>query len=570
MRSDSHAISQGRSKPWLPFVLIIAFGALAHLWCLNSQFYMDDMHGIRDNEALRSGEWFPRIGLLAWTHFSYQLQYRLFGLTPLGVHAVNWLLHTAVACMLFVFGREFLRGRAPQGVALFGALLFVVHPLCSEIPNYARCQDLAWVTLFSLVACWAVLRFLQDGHWRYLPWLAIGVVGATMSKGPGMFHVGMMTGAVALACLGPQHRAHLRRWGWWLALALLAGFAVLWFAGVIPRMWNATRLWHEPRFIGHAYTLTRVFWEFAWRAVIPVQLCSDHHIAETLVPPGTGIFSIPDRGAMFAAASMLALTAVSLWLAWRKPTRAFGICLFLFTATIGFRVLYLIPEFMPEYRIYPGMPWFCLGAALLLHALWQRLPGGGSPRLAAALILLPCIVLSARRSFVWHSIESLTADILRQYPTQARAIWTRHLDDADAGRWQRIIDRQQHEWPVVFRRCLEENERLAPARELPTGHLALADVACAGRHAEALAHTAGPAAGIAAINRLEAYIRQLRLDSQAHKVHWSAFYEAKLRVLELAGDPAAALAFVEETGTERFKQADVRRLQAMRADQLSK
>ena len=42
-------------------------------------------------------------------------------------------------------------------VALFGALLFAVHPLASEIPNYARTQDLAWVTLFSLLASWAFL-----------------------------------------------------------------------------------------------------------------------------------------------------------------------------------------------------------------------------------------------------------------------------------------------------------------------------------------------------------------------------------------------------------------------------
>ncbi len=562
MQSDPNGA--WRARPWLPFVLIIAAGALAHLWCLDSQFYMDDMHGIRDSEDIRSGGWFPQIGLLAWTRFSYHLQYRLFGLNPAGVHAVNWLLHTAAACVLFGFGREFLRGRAPQGVALFAGLLFAVHPLCSEIPNYARCQDLAWVTLFSLVASWAVLRFLNDGRWRHLPWLVIGVAGATMSKGPGMFHVGMMTGAVALAALRAEHRAHVRRWVWWLAAGLLAGFAVLWFAGVIPKLWNATRLWSEPRFIGHAYTLTRVFWEFAWRAVVPIQLCSDHHIAETLVPPGAGIFGIPDKGALFAAASMLALTALSLWLAWRRTTRLFGVCLFLFTATIGFRVLYLIPEFMPEYRIYPGMPWFCLGAAILLHALWRRLPGGGSPLPAAALILLPCIVLSARRSFVWHDIERLTADILRQYPTQVRAIWTRHERDADAGEWQRIIDRQRDDWPVVFRRCLEENARLAPARELPTGHVALADVACAGRHAEALAHVNGPAAGMASIHRLDAYMRQLRLDPVAHQIHWTTFYQAKLRVLETTGDAEAALAFIEQTGEDRFRPADVARVRRAR------
>ena len=63
-------------------------------------------------------------------------------------------------------------------------------------------------------------------------------------------------------------------------------------------------------------------------------------------------------------------------------------CLFLYVATILSRVLYLIPEFMPEYRIYPGMPWFCLGAAIVLAAIWNEIPGEGSPRWPAALLVL--------------------------------------------------------------------------------------------------------------------------------------------------------------------------------------
>ena len=549
-----------KARPWLPFLCIIAASALAHLWCLGSQFYMDDATGIRDNEGLRSGELFRGV-LLGWTHFWYTVQFRAFGMSPVGFHAVNWLLHTAVACVLFGLGRDFLRGRANEGVAWFGALLFAVHPLASEIPNYARTQDLAWVTLFSLLAAWSLLRFLQGGGRMNLFWMALGITGATMSKGPGFFHVMMMVTAVGLAALTPVHWGSFRRWIWWVVGAIALGFAVLWLVGVLPR-WLAypRNNWFEPRFIGHAYTLARVFWEFAWRAVIPVSLCSDHHIAETLVPPGAGWFGIPDKAAMFAAAAMLTLTAFSLFLSWRKTTRPFGVCLFLFTATILFRVMYLIPEFMPEYRIYPGMPWFCLGAAILLGALWNRLPGGGSPRFVALLILLPCILLSARRSFVWHDIDRLTADVLKQYPAQARAVWELQDRDINAGAWQKVIDRQQTMWPGVFRKFLEENQRLAPKRELPSGHFALADVACHGRYALAIAHVKGPAAGLAEIHRLEAYMKQLRMDPEEHKIHWGYFYQSKLLVLEQAGEHPAALDLIQQVGADRFKKADVDRI----------
>jgi hypothetical protein len=551
------AVKQETGKRrWLPFVLIIAASALAHIWCLGSQFYLDDPTQIRDNEAIRVGDVFHGVAL-RWTNFGYFIQYKLFGLSPVGYHAVNWLLHTAVACVLFGFGRDFIRGRAPEGVALFAAVLFVVHPLASEIPNYARTQDLAWVTLFSLLASWALLSFLRDGGWIKLLWTLLGIAGATMSKGPGLFHALMMTGAVGLAFMTPEHWRMLRRKAWWLLALAAAAFSALWVGGLLPFLMRATSLWEQPRFIGHAYTIARVFWEFAWRAVIPVSLSADHHIAETLIPPGADYWNIPDTGAMWAAAAMLALTGFSIWLAWRKSTRLMGVCLFLFTATMLFRVLYLIPEFMPEYRIYPGMPWFCLGASIALAAAWRRCFGGVSPRVPAAMLVVVFALMSMKRSFLWHDLDRLMADVLRQYPAQARAIWELHRRDAYLGDWQKIIDRQRAEWQPLFLRFMEENRRLAPARELPSGHFALADVACAGLYAEALSHVEGTAPALAELRRLENHMIGLRIDQD---IHWNYFHRSKANVLERAGRAQAALDLIREVGEERFIEADVRRI----------
>lgn len=552
-----------RLRPWL---VIIAVAALAHLWCLGSVFYMDDMNQIRDNEALRDGD--VGSGLrLVWTRLGYLVQYRLFGMSPVGFHAVNWLLHTAAACALFGFAREFLKGPAAAGTAWFAALLFAVHPLCSEIPNYARTQDLAWVTLFSLLACRAMVRFLQGGR----PWLAgvvlLGVAGASLSKGPGLFHALMMVGMVALVSLTREHWGNYRRWGPWVAGIFVAGIALTWALGWMPR-WIAyvENNWSGPRFISHAYTNARVFWEFAWRAVVPVKLCSDHQIAETLVKPGDGWFGIADKRAMFAAAVMLALTAGSLFLTWLKPTRLFGVCLFLFVATMLFRTAFLVVEFMPEYRIYPGMPWFCLGAAILLTAVWKRIPGGGSPRLVAAIVLIPCIVLSARRSFVWHSLDTLCADVLRQYPAHGRPVWELHDRDLHEGSWEAIVARQETEWPGVFRKFLEANKRLAPARELPSGQFALAAVACKARYAIALTHARGPAAGLTEIGRLEQWMKALQITEDRHRVHWGYYHHARATILEELGAYDDVLESMRFEGVFKITPADIERVERKRSE----
>jgi hypothetical protein len=336
------------------------------------------------------------------------------------------------------------------------------------------------------------------------------------------------------------------------------GIAGLWISGGLAQFLGGLQAWSNPRFIGHAYTICRVFWEFAWRGVVPVSLSADHHIAETMMP-ASGEFE--DSGAVWAALGFLAITLISLFLAWRKPTRVVGVCLLLFVGSIAFRLLYLIPEFMPEYRIYPGLPWFCLGAAVVLNGAIRRfttIP----PRVPALVLTATFIFLSAKRSFFWHDLDRLLEDVLAQYPTQARAVWEWHDHDAREGNWQAILNRQQTLWPEVARRFHAENARLKPlGRELPTGHFALAEVACAGLHARALAAVQGPAAGLREMQRLEIHMRRLGLDPQAHAIHWGYFYYHKALVLESAGNLQAAAELLRMEGLPSMAASELERIE---------
>ncbi len=530
------AAGMGQLDGWMPFLWIVMASALAHLWCLGSQFYLDDLVQIRDNEAVRSGD-LKLLKTMTWSYMIYHLQYRVFGMSAVGFHAVNWLLHTGVGCALYGLGRDLWKDRAMAGVALFGALWFVVHPLASEIPNYARTQDLAWVTLFSLLAAWGLLRFLKHGGWMNLAGCGIFVVGAMFSKGPGLFHAVMMVAGVGVAAMSPGQWVWFRRRAW---IGLLGGVLLafgLWELGFFRRIPDIS----EPRWTGHAYTLARVFWEFAWRSVVPVALCSDHEITETLMPAGTAFWAIPDVGAKWAAVSFIALILFCIWLIRKKATRLVGVCLLLYASTILFRVLYLVPEFMPEYRIYPGLPWFCLGAAIVLHAGWKYLFETVSPRVPACILLGVFCVLSAQRSFVWHDLNRLAGDVLKRYPARARAVWVLHKHDADQQNWQGVIDRQRQVWPEVERQFVTRNQRLAPAREIPSGDFVLAMVGIFGVYAQAVAHQESPAAGLRVLALLEAHMTQMKMTPENKMVEWGYFYHSKALVLETAGNLQAAV-----------------------------
>jgi len=535
---------------------IIGASFIAHIWCLGSQFYLDDLAQIRDSEFVRN-MWFWRERTTAWTFLWYELQVKLFGLSPIGFHAFNWLLHTAIACVLYLSARDYLRGRAPDGVAWFTALLFAVHPLASEIPNYARTQDLAWVTLFSLLAAWQLYVAMHGGTWKNLLGAVLCIAGASFSKGPGFMHASMMCVAVGLAFMTREHWQLVRKHAWIPCVLAIVGLAGLWKFDMLMRAAH----WSEPRVIGHAYTIGRVFWEFAWRSVLPICLSADHQIAETLVPPGTA-FAIADTTARWATLGMALFAIGALVLMCRNATRIVGLCCFLFVGTMLMRLLYFMPEFMPEYRIYPGLPWFCLGSAIVLGWAWRGL-FRCSPLIPAALLIGVFAVMSAKRAFLFHDLNDLMADVLSQYPGQARAIWILQRNDLEAGRWQQVIDRQQHRFPAVREAFLRENGRLAPRRELPSGHFAMAEVGCMGLYARAVAKQQSPAAGLREINRLEAYMHALNLDPKDHAIHWSIFHHAKALVLETAGNYQAAAEFLTMDGRPAAdRKADLERVQA--------
>ena len=111
------------------------------------------------------------------------------------------------------FAREFLTDAArlptPRAarIALGAALLFAVHPLCSEIPNYTRARDIALVSGFALLAGWAVLRWRREGRWRWLGAAAGAILAGTFSKEVGCIVAGGTAAFVWFAARPPRESA---------------------------------------------------------------------------------------------------------------------------------------------------------------------------------------------------------------------------------------------------------------------------------------------------------------------------------------------------------------------------
>lgn len=429
-----------RSLTRSPYFWILLAGLAAHGAALWSCFYMDDYLFIVQGDDKSRVAWkmtlfgreitngaTPLMGEPLVIQASQLIStllfdgiFKLFGASPVANHAANLLVHLFAASLVLRVGRIMLR-RYPlfaeseknERAALFAALVFVVHPLCSEPVNYAKCLMLQLVVAFGL---WSLARFLI---WLNEPTLKNGILWGLLtilcifSYFPGTVIVFAGVGLILLI--------EWRSRAWRLAgkkslltLLITLGLAfpalhylAIWFLDVAGG--TPAELWQS-----HLLTQSRVFWMYFGKVLVPIGLCSDHFI--------TWSASFSDISALIGAVGILVVVIICLGctiLSRRVKLRSWMLVTSLAVVPLLYRFLYCNYDAMVEYRTYPAMPWFSLligGAAAAVYSSKNR---GASWAMRGVVIILAA--LSCARSQVWHEHMRHCDDVLASYPLNNRA-----------------------------------------------------------------------------------------------------------------------------------------------------
>ena len=283
----------------LGLILLLAVLA-AYIPAIRGGFVWDDEHYVTDNATLRSLDGLRAIWLephatpqyYPLVHSSYWIEYRLWGLTPLGYHLVNVLLHATSAILLW----RLLRWIGVPG-AWLAAAAFALHPV--------HVESVAWITerkntlsmAFYLAAALAYLRFARIDHdppatprrWRwYLPALILFLC-ALLSKtvtcsfpAAALLVIGYKRGRIRLADVTPLipflllgvalglntawlEKQHVGAEGqeWALSLVdrcLIAGRALWFYLGKLA--WPAHLTFTYPRW----HIDSSVWWQYLYPA----------------------------------------------------------------------------------------------------------------------------------------------------------------------------------------------------------------------------------------------------------------------------------------------------------------
>jgi hypothetical protein len=209
-------------------VVITACAALAFAPAFGGGFVFDDHLLIEGNPLLGGPLWRVWLGDGApdfWplTYSLFWGEWRAFGASPAGYHAVSIALHAMVAVLLW---RVLLRLRVPG--ALLGAIAFAVHPVAVESVAWISEQKNVLSGALFLGAALSYLRHREEGgRGRYVLALLLFLL-ALLAKTSTVMLPPVLLG-IAVVREGRLRRRDLLEIAPLLALSLAFGAVTVWF-----------------------------------------------------------------------------------------------------------------------------------------------------------------------------------------------------------------------------------------------------------------------------------------------------------------------------------------------------
>jgi hypothetical protein len=371
--------------PWfhpLALALIAALTLLAYSDTFYSSFHFDDDQVINENQAIKHVTAENIKGLILTnrpiTMLSLMFSYTTSGLNVVGWHIFNISFHIANGLLVYVLilwtvtlpvFRERYRDNA-RGMALFGALLFALHPIQTESVTYIISRSELLAAFFFLGTFLLFIRGTRKDRFGYYVLALLTSLCAMASKEWAATLPAMLVLYDYLFVSQGSFGKVMKRWPayallflpWLLAAYILslyqgqtsAGFSMSGIAGITPGTYLLSSF--------------NVIWTYVRLLVLPINQNIDYNY-----PLATTLFEFP---ALLSFAGHIIVVAACFW-AYKKKgwlLAPFGVAWF-YIILAPTQSFVPIKDLIFEHRVY--LPSLGLFIAFLAgyEALFMRLSG---------------------------------------------------------------------------------------------------------------------------------------------------------------------------------------------------
>ena len=344
----------------IPLLVLALVGIGIYANSLAGPFVFDDYDAIVNNGDIRQlwplwrapeASERPSINSRPLVRLSLALNYAVGGLETAGYHVVNIALHIGCALALYAL---LARSSAKSGLAFCGTLLWLAHPLNTQVVNYITQRSESLMALCYLGTLYCAAR--RGARWT---------VGAVVCCGLGMASKEVMVTAPVAVWL------YDRAWGagslaaalrtrpglyaglvacWGILAALMAsaphGASVGFGQGVEPWQYLLNQCQVVVGYLG----------KFAWPDPLLLDYGRPQVLAASAVWP--------------QAVLLLLLLGGSVWLAWRRPQLGFCALFFFLVLAPTSSVVPVVNEVGADRRVY--LPLCGLCALVALADRWRK------------------------------------------------------------------------------------------------------------------------------------------------------------------------------------------------------
>jgi len=424
--------------PLLYAVALIAAAVATYANAITLPFVYDDIETIVDNPHIAT--FWPiqapvqsAVAGRPVVTLSLALNFALGGLSPAGYRLGNLAVH--ILCGLLLFGiirRTLARPTMPEDfqasaapLAFATALVWLVHPLHTEVIDYVTQRTESMMGLFLLATLYAAMRSMTEPESSARGWRVASVAACTL----GMATKESMVTAPVLVALydiafesGSVREAWQRRGKFYVALA--STWIVL-----------AVLNWYGPRWRSAGFSSGVTPWTYLLNQALMIvtylklTLWPDPLVLDYGVPLRVSI-----RDVWPAALAVLTLAAATL-VAWRsRPRLAFlGTWFFVLLAPSS-SVIPIATEVGAERRMYLPLAAIVILVVIGIWQLTSRSPEKTRIRVAIlAIACSACMALGIRRNTEFRTDLSIWQSVLDRRPS-GRAHYSVGLALAQSGR----------------------------------------------------------------------------------------------------------------------------------------
>ena len=381
---------------------------------------------------LHTGYWYGLDGLNDWLYrplslVMFALEWQVApGIPALG-HLINVLLYAVTAVVLFRFLRELFEGYDVL-VPFAIALLWIAHPIHTEVVANIKSRDELLSFLFSILTLWQCVKYVSAPSRKHLAFSGVYFFLALMSKESPITLL-VIAPITLLVFRRPDARTMLR------AIAPVGIAAAVYLAirsSVLTSQTGSSSpislidnsLTAAPDFLHRQATAFYVGALYLKLLVFPHPMSSDYSFRQV---PVVGFDNPVAIASLLVYVGLLVYGVVRLW---KRDPIAYGILFYLISIALVANVLFLTRSTMADRFLYAPSLGFSIVLVLLLarvlrvnvQPVRRDRPWSVNAVFAGVvwLILVPAIALTWTRNPDWKNDTTLFSADSRHSPNSAR------------------------------------------------------------------------------------------------------------------------------------------------------